>query len=622
MALEIPNARKFRKDGTWFKDEAGRYLLFRGVNFASRSKLPPYLPVFPLNNKTANLDIMKKELELVRPELNTLKQLGFNVVRLIVIWKALEPFPNPNLDSLLPEGEEYLELVKEVIDALYELGLYTIIDFHQDIAHEVYGGDGFPDWAIAIDEIHPRPIKSNQINQTWFLGYNIDPLIRNTLISFWKNQLTNIDVGLHSYPVRNHLEKTIGQTVKFFKNMNNGEGHRGILGYQLFNEPHPAGLDRRSFEEEYLADFYTNALKEIKRFDDKVFVLIEPRVDWNVFPDVEIASVFLQETKNRESIKMSELSNLIQALIRNNKGTDFLEITNILLSQISNANDTNISKFREQLSALLNITSSITTYLPKDVDFIKRFESCGVFSFHYYDPWTLFYSLLNLPDDMHNKLKEWPTIFDQMRQSAISRDLIPFLTEFGGNQDWERLKTDLQPDLVYHGKQIRAYMNLQFIQIENFLLNSTYWNYDLYNTHQGKDNWNLENFSLLGPNRESRNLDIVARPYPIQSSAKPELLFFDLGTKHFALILKGPVVDAPTVIYVPFNMHYTPNFEVLGTSNTIEWNKESQLLSWYPDNNVILNQLIIAPKEKLDTSILPSNSKALLEKTTYTKIFF
>ena len=69
-------------------------------------------------------------------------------------------------------------------------------------------------------------------------------------------------------------------------------------------------------------------------------------------------------------------------------------------------------------------------------------------------------------------------------ESAISRNLIPFLTEFGGNQDWERLKTDLQPDAVYNGKQIRAYMNLQFIQIETFLLNSTYWNYDLYNTQR------------------------------------------------------------------------------------------------------------------------------------------
>ena len=73
MDTEVRSARKVHKDGTWFKDEQGRYLLFRGVNFASRSKLPPYLPVFPLNNKTANLDVLKKELEQVSPELEYLK---------------------------------------------------------------------------------------------------------------------------------------------------------------------------------------------------------------------------------------------------------------------------------------------------------------------------------------------------------------------------------------------------------------------------------------------------------------------------------------------------------------------------------------------------------------------
>ena len=93
---------RFDKDGIWFKDEQGRYLLFRGVNFASRSKLPPYLPVFPLNNKTANLDVLKKELAQVSPELEILKHLGFNVIRFLVIWKAIEPIPNPNLDALLP----------------------------------------------------------------------------------------------------------------------------------------------------------------------------------------------------------------------------------------------------------------------------------------------------------------------------------------------------------------------------------------------------------------------------------------------------------------------------------------------------------------------------------------
>ena len=123
MDLEASNARNVQKDGTWFKDEDGRFLLFRGVNFASRTKLPPYLPVFPLDNKTASLDVLKKELAQVSPQLDILKQLGFNVIRLLVIWKAIEPFPNPNLDTLLPEGKEYLAMVKEILDVLYERGL-------------------------------------------------------------------------------------------------------------------------------------------------------------------------------------------------------------------------------------------------------------------------------------------------------------------------------------------------------------------------------------------------------------------------------------------------------------------------------------------------------------------
>ena len=273
MDTEVRSARQVHKDGIWFKDEQGRYLLFRGVNFASRSKLPPYLPVFPLNNKTANLDVLKKELAQVSPELEILKHLGFNVIRFLVIWKAIEPIPNPNLDALLPQGKEYLGLVKEILDALYSRGLYAIIDFHQDIAHEIYGGDGFPDWALAIDESHLRPIKSDHINPTWFLAYNFDPLVKKTLRSFWKNQLRNTEEGLDNYPVRTHLEKTIGQAVKFFKNLNNGQGHPGILGYQLFNEPHQVGLDRRKFEEQYLTDFYNNTLGEIKKFDRQCFCL-------------------------------------------------------------------------------------------------------------------------------------------------------------------------------------------------------------------------------------------------------------------------------------------------------------------------------------------------------------
>ena len=149
----------------------------------------------------------------------------------------------------------------------------------------------------------------------------------------------------------------------------------------------------------------------------------------------------------------------------------------------------------------------------------------GVFSFHYYDPWTISYGLFGIADNMHNKKNEWPKIFHNIREASISRRVVPFLTEFGGSQDWDDLYTDIEPADAYQRKQIRAYMDLQFRQVEECLLNATYWNYDLYNTKEYKDNWNFENFSLLGPNRVARHMDIVARTYPRYSSAEPVLIF-------------------------------------------------------------------------------------------------
>jgi hypothetical protein len=246
--LEKPSARNFVKDGIWFHDTQGRFVLFRGTNLASCSKLPPYFPISPLQSKSITSEELKEELKVVKPEIKRLKELGFNVVRLLVMWKAIEPTPNPNLDHLLPEGENYLNLVKEIIDVFYSYGLFVIIDFHQDIAHEVYGGDGFPDWAIAIDEFHKKPLPLANIKyRDWGIAYYLNYLVRNTLQSFWNNNLRNTEKGLHNFPVRTHLEKTVGQTVRFFKGLNNGNGHPAILGFSPFNEPHPVGLGKHFF---------------------------------------------------------------------------------------------------------------------------------------------------------------------------------------------------------------------------------------------------------------------------------------------------------------------------------------------------------------------------------------
>jgi hypothetical protein len=568
----VNSARDLSKDGTWFHDAEGRYILFRGVNFASRSKLPPYLPIAPLGKAIIDESHLKEEIKSVETELDLLKKLGFNIIRLLISWKAIEPKPNPNLNELMTEGQKYLTLLNQIIDALYRRDLYILLDFHQDIAHEIYGGDGFPDWALAIDEEHKRPKASNLKDRKWQTAYLINKLVRHTLASFWKNDLTNTEFGLQNFPVRTHLEKTIGQTVKFFKSLNEGRGHPAILGVEAFNEPHPAGIPAEDFEATFLYQYYQNVESEIRRFDDKIFLFIEPRVDW---------TMSFQGGEKKSMLGTSPFN------VRRTFNLDFLR--NVMIE----------GKIDPK---------SIVSHLPSDHVALDKIGARGVLSFHYYDPIAIAQSFVKIPDNMYKYTREWPDIFAQLAKAATERGLIPFLTEFGGAQDAEL---------------IGDYINLHYMQIESFLLNSTYWNYDLYNTKEGKDNWNLENFSLLGPGRRPRNPDVIARPYPLRSSARPIFLFFDIKSTYATLVLEGTVVDAPTILYIPYDFHYSPEFKVWATSKEIQWDKQNQLIRWYPAKDETLNQIIIAKERSntIDIERLPKRAGDSAEKAKFVNTF-
>jgi len=568
------------KSGSWFRDEHGRYILFRGVNFAGRSKLPPYLPISPLEIKDLSGLDLKKEIQLAKPELDLLKKLGFNIVRLLISWKALEPRPNPNLNELLSEGKDYLLHIKQIVDELYSRNIYVILDFHQDIANEAYGGDGFPDWALAVDnnnnnKEHELPPKPSHPDKKWQIKYVINKSLKHTFKSFWENNLTNVENGLENYPVRIHLEKTIGLTVKFFKLLNDGLGHPAILGIEPFNEPHPGMMSKKDFEVKYLMDFYRKVNSEIVKVDNELFIFIEPRVDWTM-----------------------------------SSGESGMPV-NYGASPLALKQSFNMDFIKKVMVDKKIFSKELITYLPKDLSSISTFGSNGVLSFHYYDPMAVASSFVNIPESIYTYKMQFPIIFGQLVQAATERGLIPFLTEFGAFQDAE---------------QVREYLNLQFNQIETFLLNATIWNYDLYNTEDGKDNWNFENYSLLGPNREPRNIDVVARPYPMRSSSEPTLLFFDIDSKYASIILKGKVIsNEPTVVYIPFDIHYAPEFTVWATSNNEEmkWDKENQLLYWYPSQDHIYNQLIIGKGKisKLDINMLPQQSKELANKAVFTTSF-
>ena len=79
--------------------------------------------------------------------------MGYNTIRLGVLWAGLEPI----------EGEynmTYLEQVVECVNTAEKYGLYPVLDMHQDVFNRRFCGNGVPDWVPQPPEFNfPYPIE-------------------------------------------------------------------------------------------------------------------------------------------------------------------------------------------------------------------------------------------------------------------------------------------------------------------------------------------------------------------------------------------------------------------------------------------------------------------------------
>lgn len=97
------------------EDAYGRSVILHGVNVVY--KVDPYIPL----NETWD-----SQLSLNEKDLDDLQRWGFNLVRLGVMWEAVERAPGKY-------DEEYLQKINHLIMQLGERGIYTMVDAHQDV---------------------------------------------------------------------------------------------------------------------------------------------------------------------------------------------------------------------------------------------------------------------------------------------------------------------------------------------------------------------------------------------------------------------------------------------------------------------------------------------------------
>lgn len=138
---------------TAFVDEAGREVILRGVNLGGDCKLP-----YPDGGTHRPSDFADhREVSFVgRPfpiaeadeHLGRLRRWGFNGLRLLTTWEAVEHAGPGRYDAA------YLDYLAEVCRRAGEHGFWVFIDFHQDVWSRMTGGDGAPGWtfeALGLD---------------------------------------------------------------------------------------------------------------------------------------------------------------------------------------------------------------------------------------------------------------------------------------------------------------------------------------------------------------------------------------------------------------------------------------------------------------------------------------
>ncbi len=226
--------------GPYLTDHAGRVVFLHGVN-AVYKRAPYELFADPGH-----------PWDFTRADAARMASLGFNVVRLGIIWQGLEPGTlGPNSPQVCTPGapgdphqfdakvaSAYLARVARTVDLLGQFHIYTLLDMHEDVYSSEFGGEGAPAWAVCSDGHTIGTLPGR-----WSNTYN-DPALISSAHHFWINDV----VG----DLQGEYIRSWRATATYFS------GNPWVVGFDPINEPFTRTLQTGTPEvATYLECLYT-----------------------------------------------------------------------------------------------------------------------------------------------------------------------------------------------------------------------------------------------------------------------------------------------------------------------------------------------------------------------------
>lgn len=614
----------------WFIDEKGRTVLLRGVNLGGSSKVP-FTPNGATHIKTDFSN--HREVSFVgRPfpikeadeHLSRLKHWGFNCLRFLVTWEAIEHKGPDEYDK------EYLDYIEEILKIIESHKFYTFIDPHQDVWSRMSGGDGAPGWTF--EKVGLDFTKFDAADAALVMQYRYDPSnpIAYPLMQ-WSNNSLRFANGtmwtlffsgndfapsckINGVSAQDYLQQHYIGAIKQIALRVKDNPY--VIGFDILNEPEQGWFEKK------VDGAGTEKLEESLGHS---FTPLDAMLTGSGYTRIvgyrEIKRLSIKETR-KDELNKGEVSCWLKGAedIWRKEGVWGLNENNlpIILNNdyFTTKNGKNVDFYNDYLSPFVNIfTKNMREIVPDAIIFFESHPirilkgekltydvpQNSVNAGHWYDPTlgTLRPMIKASYDLAVNKVVVGKKNVQEMfiRQlsnirsisKAINSGVPTLIGEFGipfdmsNKEAFQKFKNE--PETAW--KKHITLLTMIYNALDANLLNATQWNYTADNNNEWGDLWNLEDLSIFSRDQQldpndinsgGRAIEGFCRPHFIYCAGSPIKMEFNFKEKSFNFEFDADSsIRAPTIIYVP-KIQYPYGYEIKVSEGKIIKREREQLI--------------------------------------------
>ena len=616
----------------FFIDEHGRRVLLRGVNFTASSKIPvtpnsaTHIKTDFKDHKNVSFVGHPTPLKDTEEHFTRLKHWGFNCLRFLITWEAIE-HRGPKQYAI-----EFLDYIEEILKIADEKKFYVFIDPHQDCWSRMSGGDGAPGWTF--EKVGIDFTKFHEAGAAWLMQYRYNSKNPSAYPSMsWSQSRVQFGCAtmftlffggrdfapsciIHGMNAQDYLQSHYIDAFKQIAIRTKGLTH--VLGFDSLNEPTIGfiglKLDGSNINiKETIGYAFTpiNAILTGAGFTQKVpfkevkgLGIKQTRCDeinpkkiscWiNGFEDIWRKEGVYKLNENEEPIIIDTDYFVERNKKKVNYFRDYLSPFIRKYSEELRSINPDAIIFYEGPAETILKGEGINFVLPSnivnaphwyDVATMGLHRFMDIFSYDFIDGRKLFgrKAIKKAFARQIGTLKAMADKFSSGSPTIIGEFGLPY--DINKKKAYKKFKLNSQKAWSSHIKALSWYYDA----LDANLLNSCQWNYNPENCNEWGDLWNLEDFSIFSRNQQTvdwkkdinsggRAITGFCRPHFISVAGIPLRMEFNIKNKKFLFEFDGDTsIKVPTIIYVP-NIQYPHGYNIKVSEGKIKKVVEKQLV--------------------------------------------